>query len=210
MSQGRGPRWLEESPWWAWLDQRLGLGAWLARETARQIPAVTAWPQLFWRCLGGLSLLLFLAQALTGLALLPWYRPSPGEALTSLASLEQALPAGWLVRRLHAAGGHLMLILVGLHWLRVLWRGAYANPRELHWLSGFVLFVCTLVMLVSGGILPYSRAGLDLAAAILGPGSGPPALAWALALHLGLPVIMPLLLWAHLALVRKTGVSGPL
>jgi ubiquinol-cytochrome c reductase cytochrome b subunit len=195
------------SPALAWLEARLDLTGPLARELDRPGPVAASWTELFWRHLGALCLLLLLLQGLTGLALLPFYRASPGEALASLLGIEQGLPAGWLARRLHAVGGHLLVILAWLHALRALARGEHLAPRDLPWLTGWLLFVAGLVTLYSGGLLPQSQASLGMLQA-LWPGGGAlnaGVLGWALAAHLGLPLLAAPLVWLHLTLARRAG-----
>jgi len=214
-SKPTGAKWLDWEALLAWLERRLGLNqAWRQRYLERQVPAIGQWPRLFHRCLGGLSLLLLLVQLISGLALLIHYRPEPGQALASLMQMEAQTWGGWGLRRAHAVGGNLLLILVSLHMLKVLWRGAYKDPRELHWLSGFALWLGSLAMLVSGGLLPGTQAAWQgLAALCRGLGLAPPgleALGLAYALHLGLPWLMLLALWTHLAMVRRLGVAEPL
>lgn len=199
----------------AWLERRLGLGeGFRQRYLERQVPALRGWPQYFHRCLGGLSLLLLVTQLLTGLFLLLHYRPDPGQALVSLMGMEARVWGGWALRRAHAVGGNLLPWLVSLHMLKVLWRGAHRDPRELNWLSGVALWLACLAMLVSGGLLPATQAAWQgLSALCLLLGLEPPgleSLGLAFGLHLGLPWLMLLALWAHLAMVRRLGLAEPL
>ena len=198
-----------------WLESRLGWSEGFRRRyLERQVPAIVGWPQYFHRCLGGLCLLLLMMQLVSGLFLLLHYRPEPGQALASLMRMESQVWGGWALRRAHAVGGNLLLWGVSLHMLRVLWRGAYKDPRELHWLSGVVLWLVSLVMLFSGGLLPGTQAAWQaLAGLCQALGMAPPGaqnLGLAYGLHLGLPWLMLLALWAHLAMVRCSGVAEPL
>jgi quinol-cytochrome oxidoreductase complex cytochrome b subunit len=186
----------------------------VGRYQGRQVPALTVWPQYFHRCLGGLSLLLLAMQLVSGLVLLMHYRPEPAQALASLMHLESQVWGGWALRRLHAVSGNLLLLTVSLHMLKVLWRGAYKDPRELHWLSGVLLWLGSLAMLVSGGLLPGTQAAWQgLAVLCRGLGLAPPSLeglGLVYALHLGLPWLLLLALWGHLAMVRRLGLAEPL
>lgn len=200
---------------WVWLERRLGLGeAFRQRYLERQVPALKGWPQYFHRCLGGLSLLLLVVQLLTGLFLLFHYRPEPGQALASLMRMEAQVWGGWALRRAHAVGGNLLPWLVSLHMLKVLWRGAFHDPRELNWLSGALLWLASLAMLVTGGLLPATQgAWRGLATLCQALGLDPPGLeglGLAHGLHLGLPWLILLALWAHLAMVRRLGLAEPL
>lgn len=173
-------------------------------------PLVAAWPQYFYRCLGGLALVFFGLQVASGLLLLFWYRPDPAAPLADLAAAEAASVLVWGLRRLHAAGGQLMVALVLGHLVRVLWLGAYQPPRQWHWLSGMALLLLTLGQAFSGGLLPGGAPAWSAAAALglaVGPMGG---LSTVLALHLAAPWLMALLVRRHLALVRASGPAEPL
>ncbi|MFH1059323.1 MAG: cytochrome b N-terminal domain-containing protein [Pseudomonadota bacterium] len=173
-------------------------------------PLVSAWPQYFYRCLGGLALVFFGLQVVSGLLLLFWYRPDPAAPLADLAAAETASALVWGLRRLHAAAGQLMVALVLGHLLRVLWLGAYRPPRQWHWLSGMALMVLTMGQAFSGGLLPGGAPAWS-AAASLGLVEGPvEGLTTVLALHLAAPWLMALLVRRHLALVRASGPLEPL
>lgn len=137
-------------------------------------------------------------QLITGLALLVYYRPEPAQALARLMRLEAQVWDGWLLGRVQAVAGNLLLFTVSLHMLKVLWRDAYKDPRELYWLSGVVLWPVCLVMLISGGLLPGTQTAWQyLAALCQGLGLSAPelsSLGLAYALHLGLPCLMLLAL----------------
>ncbi|MFZ5586984.1 MAG: cytochrome b N-terminal domain-containing protein [Thermodesulfobacteriota bacterium] len=167
-------------------------------------PLVRAWPQYFYRCLGGLALVFFGLQVASGLALLFWHRPDPAAPLAGLAAAEAAHALVWVLRRLHAAGGQLMAALVIGHLLRVLWLGAYQPPRQWHWLSGMALLLLTLAQAYTGWLLPGGAPALGEAQT---PAQG---LSTVLALHLAAPWGMALLMRRHLALARASGPLEPL
>ncbi len=141
--------------------------------------------------LGRLALLLLLAQGLGGFLLLLHYRPSPGEALASLWALDSQVWGGWLLRRLHAAGGQLLLLLALARWLWALRSGAYAQGRRGVWLGGCLFLGAVFVQNTSGAILPWSLAAQGALASLLGLGgqaTAPSGLALAFALHMALPL----------------------
>lgn len=162
----------------------------------RRFPAPTRPIHYLRGCLGGLALVVFGAQVLSGLAMLAWFQPWSQGAGAGILGLESGGVPGWMLRRLHAAGGDLLLLLVLLHLLRVLWSGAFRPPREWNWLSGLGLAGLALVGALSGSAL--AAPGLQ------------PAPAWLVVLHLGLPLLMILLMRLHFRMVRRTGLSGPL
>jgi ubiquinol-cytochrome c reductase cytochrome b subunit len=195
----------------------------------REVPATTSWQQYFYRCFGGLALLMFCLQVITGLLLLVFYQPTVESAWASLVHLDNQVAGGWALRRLHAVGGNMLVFFALMHLVRVLWVSAYKAPRELHWLSGMMLLCCALVTAASGQVLAWNQAGVELARLLTGVWQGVPWLgdalvSWArggalvgeatlgrfFALHLALPVLMMLFLRAHWAMIRRTGVSRPL
>lgn len=209
-----------------WLTTRDALRPELWR---REVPATTAWQQYFYRCFGGLALLMFGLQVITGLLLLVFYQPTAESAWASLVRLDNQVAGGWALRRLHAVGGNMLVFFALMHLVRVLWVSAYKAPRELHWLSGMMLLCCALVTAASGQVLAWNQAGVELARLLTGVWQGVPWLgdalvSWArggalvgeatlgrfFALHLALPVLMMLFLRAHWAMIRRTGVSRPL
>ena len=60
---------------------------------------------------------------------------------------------------LHYWGATAMVILVGLHMLRVFIWGAYKKPRELTWLFGVVLLLLTIALSFTGAALPWDERG---------------------------------------------------
>src|SRR3990172_6212986 len=140
-----------------WIDSRTGTSEILDDEVfSKKAPRLKRWYELF-GCFGGLSLILFIIQVLTGFFLLIYYIPSPKEAFASVVFIDNGVVFGWLFRRLHAVGANVMILLVMIHMLKVVINGAYKAPRELHWVSGFVLLLLTMVMGISGYLLPWTQ-----------------------------------------------------
>ena len=90
----------------------------------------------------------------TGIFLVFYYVPSPAEAFNSVQYIRHALPYGWLIQKVHAVTPHFMMTLVFAHMLRILFKGIYKKPRELHWVSGASLLVLTLIICYTGTCLP--------------------------------------------------------
>jgi ubiquinol-cytochrome c reductase cytochrome b subunit len=107
--------------------------------------------------------------------------------------------------------------------------GSYKSPRELNWLTGFILFCLIQGISLTGYLAPWSQLSFwattvatNSAAAIpvVGPylvefmrgGKlvGPPTLGRFFAMHVALlPVIIAALIGAHLFLLKRTGISTP-
>ena len=96
-------------------------------------------------------------QALTGVFLAMYYVPSATEAYDSIAHLTNDVFLGEFVRGLHKWGATVMIILIFLHMGRTFFFGAYKYPRELNWVIGVVLLILTLVMGLTGYLLPFDQ-----------------------------------------------------
>jgi quinol-cytochrome oxidoreductase complex cytochrome b subunit len=105
--------------------------------------------------LGGISVLLFLVLAVTGLLLTFFYIPTPDQAASSIQVITYQVPFGWLVRNLHYWSAQAMVIVVALHMLRVIFTGAYKRPRRTNYVIGIALLVGTLLLDFTGYVLRW-------------------------------------------------------
>lgn len=138
---------------WNALDQRVGLET-LARPLLdHPIPPNLGWGYV----LGSATLVAFIVQALTGIALATAYIPSTQDAYTSLQFITREAPFGNFLRALHYFGASAMVILIGLHALQVYVVGAYKFPREVNWLSGVGLLGATLALAFTGQLLRWDQ-----------------------------------------------------
>lgn len=126
-----------------------------------------------WYYLGGMTLFLFLVQVATGILLLLYYRPSPGEAFESVQFIMTKVRFGWLVRGLHAWASNLLILTAMLHMFSTYFLKAYRPPRELTWVSGCLLFFLFLGFGFSGYLLPWNelaffatKVGTEMMAAV--------------------------------------------
>ena len=108
-------------------------------------------------CFGGISLLLFLNQVVTGLLLSVYYVPTPKDAYLSIQYITFDVNFGWLIRALHIWGADLMVLCVLIHLCIAYFKGYYRKPLELNWVSGFILFVLCLAFGFSGYLLPWTQ-----------------------------------------------------
>src|SRR5205823_994332 len=95
----------------------------------------------------------FLSQAVTGVFLAMYYRPSATEAYTSIQHINDDVFLGLLVRGMHKWGATVMVILIFLHMGRTFVFGAYKYPRELNWIIGVMLLVPGLIAALIGAHL---------------------------------------------------------
>src|SRR5207237_9065205 len=108
-----------------------------------------------WYVFGSASLTLLLIQIITGIGLAMVYVPSADKAYESLLYLNYDQPVGWFLRSLHYYAGSGMVVLVLVHTTQVFLHGAYKYPRELTWVVGVVLLLCTMGMFFTGQILRW-------------------------------------------------------
>ena len=126
-----------------------------------------------WYYLGGMTLFLYFIQVATGILLLLYYRPSPGEAFESVQFIMTRVRFGWLIRGLHAWAGNLLILTAMLHMFSTYFLKAYRPPRELTWVSGCLLFFLFLGFGFSGYLLPWNelaffatKVGTEMMAAV--------------------------------------------
>ncbi len=114
----------------------------------------------WWFCLGGTPAYLFVVMIVTGILLAFYYEAAPERAWESVRSITDEVAFGWFLHSIHHWAATLMVAAVILHQMRVFFTGAYRRPRELNWLIGMGLLVCTLIAGFTGQ--PRLRAALLL------------------------------------------------
>jgi ubiquinol-cytochrome c reductase cytochrome b subunit len=151
-----------------WVDDRLHLTALFASTAGHEVPASAgSWFYVF----GSATLLCFIIQIITGACLAFVYIPSTNEAWTSLQYLNHAQFWGWYLRAVHNWGSNFMVFIMTLHMIQVFLFGAYKYPRELTWISGLFLLLCTLAMAFTGQVMRFDQDaywGLTIGASITG------------------------------------------
>jgi menaquinol-cytochrome c reductase cytochrome b subunit len=208
-----------------WIEERSGLIGGVRYFLFRKVPSDTNW----FHTLGSATLTAFLVQAVTGVILAMYYKPSPDEAYESIQKITNELTLGWLVRGMHRWGASVFIILMFLHMARVFLFGAYKYPRELNWIVGVLLLVLGMMEGFFGYLLPWDQTaywatvvGINLQAT--GPFVGPllgnvlkgggeigeNTISIFYALHmLVLPGAIAALIGLHLYLVVRLGVTSP-
>jgi quinol-cytochrome oxidoreductase complex cytochrome b subunit len=106
---------------------------------------------------GGLSVYLFLVVITTGILELFYYIPTPEQAGATIQVITYLVPYGAIIRNLHYWSAQFLVVVVGLHLLRVIFTGAYTPPRRFNYLLGLVLLVLTLFLNFSGYILRWDE-----------------------------------------------------
>ncbi len=122
-----------------WVDERTGIRGPVRSFLNYPVPLYVV--KNWFYVLGGLTLIAFLLQLITGILLTFYYDPSPEGAYNSVDYITYQAPMGWLVRGIHHYGASAMVILVVLHMLRTYFYYAYKRPREINWITGvFLIF----------------------------------------------------------------------
>jgi quinol-cytochrome oxidoreductase complex cytochrome b subunit len=190
----------------------------------RRVPERTLRYTLTWG-LGGMAAVLVMLQLFTGILLKFAYEPVPTQAYESLLHLQEGLLFGQLVRNLHFWSANLLVVVTGLHGLRVFFTGGFHPPRRLNWVVGLSLFILVLASNLTGYLLPWDQLaywatticvgmleyipfiGSRLQQIVLGGTQiGPATLRSFFALHTAvLPALIVMLMAFHFWRVRKAG-----
>src|SRR4051794_9105498 len=209
-----------------WIDERTSLSGGLRWLLFRKVPKGTNW----FYTLGSATMFAFLSQAVTGVFLAMYYVPdATGGAYESMNHINNDVFLGEFVHGMHKWGASVMIILIFLHMGRTFFFGAYKYPRELNWVIGVVLLILTMVMGLTGYLLPFDQraywatvvaTNITAAGPIVGPYlgdfllGGPNFNATTLSrfysIHMLLvPGLIAALIGAHLYLVAKLGTTAP-
>jgi len=137
----------------AWLEQRVDLQSVRAFVQHKSVPVHR---HSHWYYLGGMTLFLFLVQAMTGILLLLYYQPSETLAFESVRFIMTQVRFGWLIRSVHGWCANLLMALAFAHMFSTFFLKSYRKPRELTWLSGMFLLLLMLGFGFSGYLLPWN------------------------------------------------------
>jgi len=216
-----------------WIDERLNVTP-IWRDIADyDVPAhvnpankMSAFVYFF----GGLTFLIIVTQILSGMFLAMYYVPDIVNAYKSVDYITNDVLLGNIVRGMHFWGASLVIVMMFLHMLRVFFTGSYKTPRELNWIVGVLIFLVVMMFGFTGYLLPWDQkaywataVGTNIASTvpIIGPyirtllvggdTLGALTLTRFFAIHVFfLPAFLLILLAAHLYMIRKQGISGPL
>ena len=139
-----------------WIDDRISISETVIPLLKHPVPPDTGWTYVF----GSATLLTFILQVITGVALALLYQPTSETAYESLKYITHQVPLGDILRGIHYFGASAMIILVGLHMIRVYLWAAYKYPREMSWISGVLLLGLTVAMGFTGQLLRWDSNGV--------------------------------------------------
>jgi ubiquinol-cytochrome c reductase cytochrome b subunit len=208
-----------------WLDQRTGLVTQINEFLTEDVPGGAS----YWYAFGSATVFAMILQIATGIFLCFYYAPSTATAWESTKYLIEKVPMGHIVLSLHYWGASAMIAFMAMHLLQVLLWGAYKKPRELQWIVGVILFILTLVLGLTGYLLPWdlnallaSKVAISIAgnAPILGGavlnflqdgnGIGTLTINRFFGIHVWLmPALLIGMVAMHLAIFRWNGPAGP-
>ncbi len=138
-----------------WLGDRLPISGEHFRELTNE--PVPYHLKRWWFALGGTPAYLFIVQIATGILLAFYYEPAPETAYESVRYITEEAAFGWYIRSVHKWAATLMIAAVILHQMRVYFTGAYRKPREINWIVGMFLLICTLMTGFTGYSLVYEQ-----------------------------------------------------
>ncbi|NOY38292.1 MAG: DUF4405 domain-containing protein [Chlorobi bacterium] len=107
--------------------------------------------------LGGMALVLFLLQIVTGILLKFVYEPTPDKAYDSILFMQNHLLFGHYIRNIHHLSGTLLIFVALFHLLRVFFTEAFYGPRSSNWIIGVVIFIIILFSNFTGYLLPWDQ-----------------------------------------------------
>ena len=138
-----------------WLHDRLPIEPGALRELTNE--PVPYHLKRWWFALGGTPAYLFVVQIVTGVLLAFYYQPHPSTAYESVRYITEEAAFGWYLRSVHKWAATLMIAAVVLHQTRVYFTGAYRKPREVNWMVGMLLLICTLMLGFTGYSLVFEQ-----------------------------------------------------
>ena len=208
-----------------WLGERLPISGEQFRELTNE--PVPYHLKRWWFALGGTPAYLFVVMIATGIMLAFYYEAAPGTAYESVRYITEEAAFGWFLRSVHKWAATLMIAAVILHQMRVYFTGAYRKPREINWIIGMFLLICTLMTGFTGYSLVYEQlsywgatVGANIADTVpviggfiknmmlAGETYNERTLPRFFVLHAAvLPVTMVLLIAVHIAIIRMQGVT---
>jgi ubiquinol-cytochrome c reductase cytochrome b subunit len=208
-----------------WLDARTGIRAGRRHLLDEPLPPGVNW----WFVLGSVLLFLLGLQVVSGIVLAMYYLPSPDHAYDSVRYIVDQLTFGAFIRGLHFFGASFIVVAAVVHMLRVIVLGSYKSPREVTWITGVLLLLIILAFSLTGYLLPWDQKAYWATTVTINVARGTPIVGdWLAGVLMGgtelgaltllrwyaghvllLPAALGGLVIAHMYLMRRHGISGP-
>ncbi|OGU66777.1 MAG: cytochrome bc complex cytochrome b subunit [Ignavibacteria bacterium RBG_16_36_9] len=138
----------------SWLDERYDLSPFRKLLYHKKVPTHK---HSIWYYMGGITLFLFCVQVLTGIMLLIYYKPGEESAYESVRFIVTEVRFGWLIRNVHTWSANLMIFFAFVHMFSAFFTKAFKKPRELTWVTGFILLILAMAFGFSGYLLPWNE-----------------------------------------------------
>lgn len=210
-----------------WIEERYDVEAIKKLATHKLVPVHQ---YEIWYYTGGIAMFLFILQFVTGMILSFYYIPHLEYAHKSIIEIVTKLNMGWFFRSIHHWGAQLATLVLFIHVFSTLLLKSYRKPRELTWVTGFMLLKISIFFGLSGYLLLWDeRAFAAVKVATGGAGNLPfiggfikaflrggidvtgDTLTRFYAFHVAiLPIVTMLLVGIHVLLVQVHGMSVPL
>ena len=207
-----------------WIERRTGFVSQAKEFLEEDIPGGAS----YWYVFGSATLFAMIVQITTGIFLTFFYAPSASTAWESTRYIYQH-PFQHFLLSIHYWGASAMIALLFLHMLQTVIWGAYKSPREIQWIVGVLLLLITLVLGLTGYLLPWdmdayfaSQVAINLTLTMPvigqliqqftqdGTTMGTLTINRFFGLHVWLmPAVLAALVGAHLAIFRWNGPAGP-
>lgn len=210
----------------AWLEERYDFDGLKSLARAKYVPE-HRYDFLYYT--GGAALFLFALQFVTGMLLALYYVPHVDFAHKSIIEIVTKLNMGWFFRSLHHWGAQAALLCVFIHLFGTLLVKAYRKPRELLWVTGFILLGIAIFFGLSGYLLLWDERAFAAVRVATGGAGAFPFIGWLIkgflrggmevtgetlvrfyAFHVAiLPLLTAGLIALHVLLVQYHGMSVP-
>jgi cytochrome b6 len=210
----------------SWLDERFHITPLIDFMRHKYVPVHR---HTIWYYMGGVCLFLFVVQVLSGILLVLYYQADENVAFESVRFIMTKVQFGWLVRSVHSWSANLMIFFVFVHMFSTYFSGAFRKPRELTWVTGFILLVLALGFGFTGYLLPWNqlaffatKVGTDIVGAVPLIGNSAKivlrggedvtgaTLSRFYAIHIAIiPAIFTVFLGIHLLFIQRQGMHEP-
>ena len=211
---------------YTWLDDRFFITPLIDFMRHKKVPVHR---HSIWYYMGGVSLFLFIIQVATGILLLFYYQPGSETSYESVRFIITKVKFGWLIRSIHSWSANLFIFFIFVHMFSTFFTKSYSKPRELTWITGFVLLMLAMGFGFSGYLLPWdelaffaTKVGTDIAGAVPiigdaikivlrgGDDVTGATLTRFYAFHVALiPAIFTIFLSLHLVFIQRQGMHTP-